>query len=141
MQAFKERKRRQKAARAAEAERSDDSKHSNPNGKSNKSMWQKALTRGGQFDKETFEELPVVVHWARQALAILIGLACGVAGVEGVLGFGLFFGINLMLVRAYCQSFLDVELEDFPGIMYKEGMMPAFGLFVATWTIAYTLSL
>ena len=104
-------------------------------------MWEKATTFHGEFDAESFEELPTVVHWGRQAYGLLMGIVIGATGVTGPLGFLLFFGLSVVLVQTYVRGYLDVDPEEFPGIYYTEGMMPSFGLFVTSWTITYTLCL
>ncbi|CAM9483697.1 unnamed protein product [Ectocarpus sp. 12 AP-2014] len=54
--------------------------------------WSKGLQRGARWDKDTFEDFPVCVHWFRQFMAAVAGICVGFAGVtgwSGLVGFGL----------------------------------------------------
>lgn len=73
------------------------------------------------------------------AIAVVAGLSAGVLLIEGVLGFFAFLvatSILPMVAVRLMQTEHAFELAD----VTKEGFVPAFGAFLASWIIAFSSS-
>merc|ERR1712072_1261618 len=86
------------------------------------------------------EELETSVHWLRQAVAFITGVLCGMLPVRGFPGLMAFAVVNVCVLAMYYGTYLGIDQEVYNSKfeLLKAGMMPAFGVFLATWTITYT---
>lgn len=105
-----------------------------------RSKWENASTAGGGSRMEKNDVLDAV-YWARQVVAVLIGLVWGAAGFTGFAAIVAFGAVSVAAVIFYYSRFLGVDPEEHGGAweLVKEGMMPSFGAFLATWTCSYTI--
>jgi len=88
-------------------------------------------------DKDEFLD---VIYWARQIIAIIIGLIWGFLAVKGFIGLALFAAINAGSLYIYFSSFQGIDEEEYGGSweLTKEGFMTSFAGFLVTWTIVYS---
>ncbi|CAN0005893.1 unnamed protein product [Choristocarpus tenellus] len=52
-----------------------------------KEKWSKGLKAGAAWDKDTFEDFPVCVHWFRQMMSVIVGVVWGAVAMQGWPGF------------------------------------------------------
>merc|ERR1712010_180458 len=99
------------------------------------SLFSKALTAGGEWEKA---ELLDAIHWVRQVVALMAGIAAALLPLRGYVGFISFGVMQLGLVSLYYNSFLGVDPDQLEAWntkweLMQSGFMPAFGVFVLTW--------
>tara|TARA_E500000178_G_C16426647_1_gene489664 strand:- start:73 stop:459 length:387 start_codon:yes stop_codon:yes gene_type:complete len=100
---------------------------------------QKALTRGENWNKTTFEKFPQVLFWLRIVIAFILGLSWAFVKLEGQLGLISYAAASSLIVFLYYNTFLEVDVQDFGQFaLISEGFMPALAIFVLTWSIFYT---
>nr|CAG4647598.1 EOG090X0M4M [Megafenestra aurita] len=102
------------------------------------SVWSRMLSKNAEWpDKDEFLD---VIYWARQILAIILGLVWGVFSIQGFLGLSLFAAANAGLLYIYFSSFQSIDEEEYGGAweLTKEGFMTSFAGFLVTWTIVYS---
>nr|CAG4643663.1 EOG090X0M4M [Ilyocryptus agilis] len=122
------------------------------------SVWTRIISRNSEWpDKDEFLD---VIYWARQILAIVLGLIWGVLSFQGFIGLMLpmwkcnlhtyltfayrteheFCLVNAGLLYVYFSSFQSVDEEEYGGAweLTKEGFMTSFAGFLVTWTIVYS---
>ena len=73
--------------------------------------WAKAMSAGESFTKDEFEELPDVIYWVQQVVALVQGLLWGFIPLTGSIGLVSWGVTNSLFVFGYCTSFLDLDLE------------------------------
>jgi len=86
------------------------------------------------------EEFLDVIYWARQILAIILGLVWGIFALQGFFGLSLFALVNAGVLYIYFSSFQEVDEEEFGGAweLTKEGFMTSSAGFLVMWTIVYS---
>ncbi|XP_057371202.1 GEL complex subunit OPTI-like [Daphnia carinata] len=102
------------------------------------SVWNRMLSKNSEWpDKDEFLD---VIYWARQILAVILGLIWGVFSLQGFLGLALFALANAGILYVYFTSFQSVDEEEYGGVweLTKEGFMTSFAGFLVTWTIIYS---
>nr|CAG4651525.1 EOG090X0M4M [Simocephalus serrulatus] len=102
------------------------------------SVWNRMLSKNSEWpDKDEFLD---VIYWARQILAVILGLIWGVFSVQGFIGLSLFALVNAGLLYIYFSSFQSIDEEEYGGAweLTKEGFMTSFAGFLVTWTIIYS---
>nr|CAG4649879.1 EOG090X0M4M [Scapholeberis mucronata] len=102
------------------------------------SVWSRVLAKNSEWpDKDEFLD---VIYWARQILAVILGLIWGVFCIQGFIGLFLFAATNAGLLYMYFSSFQSIDEEEYGGVweLTKEGFMTSFAGFLVTWTIVYS---
>jgi len=102
------------------------------------SVWTRMCTKNSEWpDKEEFLD---VIYWARQILAIILGLVWGIFALQGFFGLSLFALVNAGVLYIYFASFQEVDEEEFGGAweLTKEGFMTSSAGFLVMWTIVYS---
>jgi predicted membrane metal-binding protein len=105
----------------------------------NPAKWSQALRRDVDWRKK---DLCEVIFWIRQVLALVLGIAFGIAGLTGLPTILLFLGLNSASLFVYYTRFLQVDdEEDAYGRwdLLTEGLWPSFAFFILTWTVTYSL--
>eukprot|EP00903_Cladosiphon_okamuranus_P011988 g11257.t1 len=101
--------------------------------------WSKGLQRGAKWDKETYEDFPVCVHWVRQIVAAIVGIALGFAGVTGAFGLVGGFGAVTGVTYWYYSGFVEADEFSYGESGLKmEGMLPSFAIFLLAWVVTFT---
>ncbi|CAK9327017.1 unnamed protein product [Citrullus colocynthis] len=96
------------------------------------------------FDPETSwdkDQLGDVLHWMRQAVALVCGLLWGSIPLVGGIWFILFLVISTTMVYGYYAMILKVDEEEFGGhgVLLQEGLFASITLFLLMWTLVYSL--
>ena len=79
------------------------------------------------------------LFWFRQIISLMGGVVVGVFNLQGFLVIVLFCIAAYLLSQMYSSKILNVTEEDFPNNeLMMEGAGNAFGLFILTWTLAFT---
>ena len=100
---------------------------------------QKALTRGENWNKTTFEKFNEVLFWFRIILGFILGFVWAVVKLEGQIGLISYAACSSLIVFFYYNTYLEVDVQDFGQFaLISEGFMPALAIFVLTWSICYT---
>ena len=97
------------------------------------------LVRGSRPSKDTWPELPDVLRVARVGLGLLVGVACGLAGLTGWSGVLLYALVALGGVRWLCASFLEADEESYGAgsPLLLEGLQPGLAVCLLAWTLLY----
>ncbi|KZV28802.1 Rab5-interacting family protein [Dorcoceras hygrometricum] len=98
----------------------------------------KLLDPDASWDKD---QLADVLHWIRQALALIFGLIWGVVPLVGGIWFLLFVVLSTGIIYAYYAIVLKVDEEDFGGhvALLQEGLFASVSLFLLAWILVYSL--
>lgn len=100
------------------------------------------LVGGSRPSKDTWPELPRVLHVTRVGLGLAVGLACGALGFTGWSGFMLYALVALGGVRWVCASFLEVDEESYGGASLQlEGLQPGLAVCLLAWTLLYQVTM
>jgi len=86
------------------------------------------------------DELLDVLYWARQVLALVIGLVWGVVPFHGLLAIILYVAVTTVIGHLYVTSYQKVD-EDLIGGFWdvaKEGFGSAFATFMVSWIGLYS---
>ncbi|CAM9222521.1 unnamed protein product [Hapterophycus canaliculatus] len=101
--------------------------------------WSKGLRKGAKWDKETFEDFPVCVHWFRQIVAAAAGVTLGFLGITGapgvVGGFGFVTGVTYLYYSGYVEA---DEMSYGENGLKMEGLLPSFTVFLLSWIVTFT---
>jgi len=90
-------------------------------------------------DQTTFAKFPDAVHWLRQVIALVCGVACGVLPITGVVAMAIFLFLNTYLPYYYYSSFANVNVDDFGAQkLLMEGYQPSAALFMLAWVLFYS---
>ena len=84
------------------------------------------------------EEVESVCYWARQLIALVCGLACGMTSTQGVPGFVLFGSLHMILGAGVLRNSAaanDASAER-RWALVQEGLTASVGTFLVTWTLA-----
>ena len=85
------------------------------------------------------DELSTRCYWGKQLVAVGCGLACGVTAVTGTSAFVTFGSLILLLLAAVMRSPDIASLpQERQWAVAQEGLMPAFGSFLLTWTLSFS---
>ncbi|CAA2980363.1 uncharacterized protein C20orf24 homolog [Olea europaea var. sylvestris] len=87
------------------------------------------------------DQLGDILHWIRQALALVCGLLWGTIPLVGGIWFLLFLLFSSGIIYAYYALVLKIEEEDFGGhgALLQEGLFASTSLFLLAWILAYSL--
>eukprot|EP00904_Undaria_pinnatifida_P009050 jgi/Undpi1/5275/HiC_scaffold_2.g00556.m1 len=103
------------------------------------SKWSKGMKQGAKWDKESFDEFPVCVHWFRQIAALLVGVAWGFYGIVGAQGLLGGFGLVMAITYVYYAGYIEADEMSFgDGGLKMEGLMPSLATFILAWTTVFT---
>jgi len=86
-------------------------------------------------------------YWFRQIVGGVVGVAWGVAGLEGwvaILAFAAVLEITLIGYKSMTADEDDEDFEDDDDAQKPsrfDGFMPAFGMFLCFWIFTYNLTL
>ncbi|CAH9074894.1 unnamed protein product [Cuscuta europaea] len=88
------------------------------------------------------DQLGDVLHWTRQAMALVCGLIWGGIPLVGGFWFMLFLVLSSGIIYGYYALVLKIDEEDFGGhgSLLQEGLFASITLFVLVWTLVYSLS-
>lgn len=85
------------------------------------------------------DELLDVIHWQRQILAIVCGIAWGAIPLTGLPAFLGFMALNLAVTFSwYRVQRIDEELYNGHQALLAEGFPPSISLFLLVWILTYT---
>ncbi|GLJ04682.1 hypothetical protein SUGI_0001220 [Cryptomeria japonica] len=98
----------------------------------------KLLDPQASWDKD---QLGDVLHWIRQAVALICGLIWGVMPLVGAIWIVVFLLLSSGIVYVYYALVLKVDEEEFGGhgTLLQEGMFASITLFLLSWIMAYSL--
>ncbi|XP_022947917.1 uncharacterized protein C20orf24-like isoform X1 [Cucurbita moschata] len=87
------------------------------------------------FDPEASwdkDQLGDVLHWIRQAVAVVLGLLWGAIPLVGGIWFLIFLAISTSVVYGYYAMILKVDEEEFGGhgALLQEGLFASITLFL-----------
>mmetsp|Transcript_68556 Transcript_68556/g.61592 ORF Transcript_68556/g.61592 Transcript_68556/m.61592 type:complete len:153 (-) Transcript_68556:64-522(-) len=108
------------------------------------STWNKALSFGSIIS-ETGEEwiredIVLIIYWVRQILSLMLGIIWGVVRFEGILAILTYLIVSIFTLQTY-KSTLKVPDETFDIVdIFKEGIVPALGIFLFGWISSYSLA-
>lgn len=87
------------------------------------------------------DQLGDVLHWMRQAIALLCGLIWGAIPLVGGIWLILFLGLSTAIVYGYYALILKVDEEDYGGhgALLQEGLFASMTLFLLAWILVYSL--
>ncbi|KAG6570695.1 uncharacterized protein C20orf24 homolog [Cucurbita moschata] len=97
------------------------------------------------FDPEASwdkDQLGDVLHWIRQAVAVVLGLLWGSIPLVGGIWFLIFLAISTSIVHGYYAMILKVDEEEFGGhgALLQEGLFASITLFLLAWILVYSLA-
>ncbi|KAA0061904.1 Rab5-interacting [Cucumis melo var. makuwa] len=105
----------------------------------------KLIDPEASWDKD---QLGDVLHWIRQAVAVVLGLLWGSIPLVGGIWFLIFLAISTSVVYGYYAMILKVDEEEFGGhgALLQEGLFASITLFLggtegeASFSLPYSLS-
>ncbi|XP_022890763.1 uncharacterized protein C20orf24 homolog [Olea europaea var. sylvestris] len=99
----------------------------------------KLFDQDASWDKD---KLGDVLHWIRQALALLCGLLWGAIPLVGGIWFLLFVVLSSGVIYGYYSLILKIDEEEFGGhgALLQEGLFASVSLFLLAWILAYSLA-
>ncbi|KAL3637179.1 hypothetical protein CASFOL_019478 [Castilleja foliolosa] len=99
----------------------------------------KLLDPDASWDKD---QLGDVLHWIRQALALICGLLWGSIPLVGGIWFLLFVVFSTGIVYGYYALLLKIDEEEFGGhqALLQEGLFASVSLFLLAWILVYSLA-
>ncbi|KAL2557519.1 Rab5-interacting family protein [Forsythia ovata] len=88
------------------------------------------------------DQLGDILHWIRQALALICGLLWGAIPLVGGIWFLLFVVLSSGIIYGYYALILKVDEEDFGGhgALLQEGLFASVSLFLLAWILVYSLA-
>eukprot|EP01138_Halocafeteria_seosinensis_P003980 gb/GECG01004069.1/.p1 GENE.gb/GECG01004069.1/~~gb/GECG01004069.1/.p1 ORF type:complete len:144 (+),score=10.03 gb/GECG01004069.1/:1-432(+) len=94
-----------------------------------------ALEQGAQYEKSEFPELLDVIYWARQILAVFLGVIVALSGAVGAPAILSYVVANFLIVMVYIRGYLGIEVgseetEWSTKELLTSGFMPSFGLYL-----------
>ncbi|KGN47142.1 uncharacterized protein RAB5IF homolog [Cucumis sativus] len=99
----------------------------------------KLIDPEASWDKD---QLGDVLHWIRQAVAVILGLLWGSIPLVGGIWFLIFLAISTSVVYGYYAMILKVDEEEFGGhgALLQEGLFASITLFLLAWILVYSLA-
>ena len=108
--------------------------------KSKQSIWNKGLKGISDEEEWNREDVVLIMYWIRQLLSLLIGVIWGIIRLEGILALLFYVIVCVFALHSY-KSSLKVSDDMFDILdVFKEGFVPAFGIFLIAWISAYSLA-
>lgn len=107
-------------------------------GKELTSIWEKIKEGGSARWKE--DELKTAIHWFRQTVSLVLGIAWGVASFTGFNAFMTHLVVNSIGTVVFYSSYIGVDPEEFGGhsVLWQEGLAPALSMFMLAWVVTYS---
>ncbi|CAI9778758.1 unnamed protein product [Fraxinus pennsylvanica] len=95
---------------------------------------EKLFDPAAAWDKD---QLGDVLHWIRQALALVCGLLWGAIPLVGGIWFLLFLLLSSGIIYAYYALVLKIDEEDFGGhgALLQDGLFASISLFLLVWIL------
>lgn len=99
----------------------------------------------GSFISESGEEwlredITLIIYWVRQILSLMLGILWGLVHFEGFLAIFTYLIVSVFTLSSY-KSALKVPEETFDIVdIFKEGIVPGFGIFLFGWIASYSLA-
>jgi hypothetical protein len=92
-------------------------------------------------DQTSVDKLGDVLHWLRQATALLCGVVWGVIPLRGAIWLPFFLVLSTGIVFGYYSLILKVDEEEFGGhgSLLQEGLFASVTLFLLAWILVYSL--
>ncbi|EGG21619.1 hypothetical protein DFA_01505 [Cavenderia fasciculata] len=78
----------------------------------------------------TQKEMGTNVHWIRQILGLILGVAAGLLPLTGIVGLAVFFVVNAGFTTIYYSKFLEVEDSDVKWELFQEGFVASFATYL-----------
>lgn len=102
------------------------------------SLWTKLRKKDSSWDRD---QLGDVLHWLRQALALVFGVLFGLIPLTGLLPIIAFVALSSGAMYAVYSLYLKLDAEDFggDGTLLQEGLFASMTLFFLSWTLVYSL--
>ncbi|CBI16115.3 hypothetical protein VitviT2T_008179 [Vitis vinifera] len=112
--------------------------HHDQNGHLSPFKFAKLLDPEASWDKD---QLGDVLHWIRQAVALVCGLLWGSIPLVGGIWIILFLLISSGIIYGYYAIILKIDEEDFGGhgALLQEGLFASITLFLLAWILVYSL--
>ncbi|GAB4860141.1 hypothetical protein Ancab_011619 [Ancistrocladus abbreviatus] len=112
--------------------------HQHQNGHLSTSKLTKLLDPEASWDKD---QLGDVLHWIRQAVALVCGLLWGAIPFVGGMWIIVFLAISTGIVYGYYAMILKIDEEEFGGhgALLQEGLFASLTLFLLGWILVYSL--
>ncbi|KAL9270659.1 GEL complex subunit OPTI-like protein, partial [Drosera capensis] len=112
-----------KQRKSAKANQQDQNGHSSP------FNFNKLLDPDASWDKD---QLGDVLHWIRQAVALVCGLLWGAIPLVGGVWLFVFLAISTAIVYGYYAMILKIDEEEFGGhgALLQEGLFASVTLFL-----------
>ncbi|KAL6340827.1 hypothetical protein AAG906_031937 [Vitis piasezkii] len=112
--------------------------HYHQNGHLSPFKFAKLLDPEASWDKD---QLGDVLHWIRQAVALVCGLLWGSIPLVGGIWIILFLLISSGIIYGYYAIILKIDEEDFGGhgALLQEGLFASITLFLLAWILVYSL--
>ncbi|XP_019159628.1 PREDICTED: uncharacterized protein C20orf24 homolog [Ipomoea nil] len=127
-----------KERKSAKANLQNQNQQHHHNGHLSPFKFAKLFDPDASWDKD---QLGDVLHWTRQATALLCGLIWGAIPLIGGFWFMLFLAISSGVIYGYYALILKVDEEELGGhgVLLQEGLFASITLFVLVWTLVYSL--
>jgi len=102
------------------------------------SLWSKLRKKDASWDRD---QLGDVLHWLRQAFALVFGIFFGLMPLTGFLPIVSFLVLSSGAMYAVYAVYLNQNAEDFggDGTLLQEGLFASVTLFLLSWTLVYSL--
>jgi len=113
--------------------------HQQHNGEVPPFSFNKLLDPEASWDKD---QLGDVLHWIRQAIALICGLLWGAIPLVGAIWIVLFLLLSSGIVYCYYAVVLKIDEEEFGGhgTLLQEGMFASITLFLLAWILVYSIA-
>ncbi|KAJ1921506.1 hypothetical protein H4219_000543 [Mycoemilia scoparia] len=100
-------------------------------------LWQKALQKDQEWDKN---ELRTVFYWILIIGSLALGTVYGILGFKGIGSIITYFVVSVFGVSIYMTNYLGHDGEEYGGKMeiFGESFGPASAIFMVSWVSFYT---
>ncbi|XP_024398463.1 uncharacterized protein [Physcomitrium patens] len=118
---------------------SDGLKAEKQDGDTSLSGLQKLIKGDASWDRD---QLGDVLHWIRQAIALVCGVLWGAIPLTGFLWILIFAALSSGAIYGVYSIYLKVDAEEFggDGALLQEGLFASMTLFLLAWTLVYSLA-
>lgn len=118
--------------------KSTKANHLHQNGHFSPFKLAKLLDPEASWDRD---QLGDVLHWIRQAMALVCGLTCGAIPLVGGIWLFIFLALSSGVVYSYYALILKIDEEEFGGhgALLQEGLFASVTLFLLSWILVFSL--
>ena len=109
-----------------------------PDGDSVAVLFKKLARKDSSWDRD---QLGDVLHWLRQALALVCGIVWGLIPLTGFAWIIVFVALSSATIYGVYSLYLRLDGEDFggDGALLQEGFFASMTLFLLAWILVYSL--